>query len=392
LASVRDITDNTGTVQDHIDYDAFGNVIFESTPSFSDRYKYTGRESDVETGLQYNRARYYDPKAGRWMAKDPIGFAAGDANLYRYVGNDPTSYVDPSGRGEQPTDDGSNLQWITQEKMKDLVDNKLAREVKVGVKSHRIIITAYGSQIRAFDYKLDVNPAKGGDREWAFARTYGFGNITDEADLESQLNNVNNEEVATRLAKNTDREAMVAGELSGLNFLLTAITLIPGGSSAEAIDRGDYVDAVVSFIGDVALLGSFWEKGVSKAAKAGKGAKTASDLAKSNRALLSFQAIEGTIAVARLGQAGYAIANDEEGKAAAYFGEALLRIFGVAYARRSVSIKRLKGTEDPFTAWAAKTGRAYDRRFREFWRQFEGKEIGDGWRISSVNRRLDKGI
>jgi RHS repeat-associated protein len=98
LGSVRDLTDNTGTVQDHIDYDAFGNVIFESTPSFSDRYKYSGREFDSETGLQYNRARYYDPKTGRWMAKDPIGFRAGDANLYRYVGNDVTNATDPSGQ------------------------------------------------------------------------------------------------------------------------------------------------------------------------------------------------------------------------------------------------------------------------------------------------------
>jgi RHS repeat-associated protein len=102
LGSVRDLTDNTGTVQDHIDYDAFGNVTFETSLSFGDCYKYTGRESDVETGLQYNRARYYDPKIGRWMAKDPIGFDAGDANLYRYVGNDPTNRVDPSGRSDRP--------------------------------------------------------------------------------------------------------------------------------------------------------------------------------------------------------------------------------------------------------------------------------------------------
>jgi hypothetical protein len=36
------------------------------------------------------------------MAKDPIGFDAGDANLYRYVGNDPTNRVDPSGRSDRP--------------------------------------------------------------------------------------------------------------------------------------------------------------------------------------------------------------------------------------------------------------------------------------------------
>ena len=41
--------------------------------------------------------RWYDPLAGRWISEDPIGFAAGDANLYRYVGNEVTGAVDPSG-------------------------------------------------------------------------------------------------------------------------------------------------------------------------------------------------------------------------------------------------------------------------------------------------------
>ncbi|HYV37231.1 MAG TPA: RHS repeat-associated core domain-containing protein, partial [Gemmataceae bacterium] len=46
---------------------------------------------------QYNRQRYYDPKTGRWMTQDPLGFDAGDSNLYRYVNNDVTNGTDPSG-------------------------------------------------------------------------------------------------------------------------------------------------------------------------------------------------------------------------------------------------------------------------------------------------------
>jgi RHS repeat-associated protein len=63
---------------------------------------FTSREFDFETGLYYNRARYLDPTTGRWTTQDPLGFAAGDANLYRYVGNTPTLLVDPSG----------NLAWF----------------------------------------------------------------------------------------------------------------------------------------------------------------------------------------------------------------------------------------------------------------------------------------
>ncbi|MBX9660814.1 MAG: RHS repeat-associated core domain-containing protein, partial [Nitrospiraceae bacterium] len=58
---------------------------------------WTGRELDAETGLQYNRARYYDPKTGRWTSQDPLGFDAGDSNLYRYVKNSPAIHLDPSG-------------------------------------------------------------------------------------------------------------------------------------------------------------------------------------------------------------------------------------------------------------------------------------------------------
>jgi hypothetical protein len=39
----------------------------------------------------------FDPRIGRWLSQDPIGFQAGDTNLYRYVENDPTNATDPSG-------------------------------------------------------------------------------------------------------------------------------------------------------------------------------------------------------------------------------------------------------------------------------------------------------
>src|SRR5262249_32850290 len=48
--------------------------------------------------LYWYRARWYDPTTGRFQSEDPMGFAAGDANFYRYAGNDPTGVTDPSGR------------------------------------------------------------------------------------------------------------------------------------------------------------------------------------------------------------------------------------------------------------------------------------------------------
>jgi RHS repeat-associated protein len=95
--SIRQIVDNTGNLLNQITYDSYGNITNQTNPSVTFRFGYTGREWDGETGQYYYRARYYDARVGRFLSTDPIGFTAGDANLYRYVGNSPTNATDPSG-------------------------------------------------------------------------------------------------------------------------------------------------------------------------------------------------------------------------------------------------------------------------------------------------------
>src|SRR5439155_7753951 len=85
LGSIRNQADASGVLANTITYDGYGKVTGETNTALGDRYKYTGREKDTETGLQYHWQRYYDPSAGRWMSIDPAGFAASDPNLYRYV-------------------------------------------------------------------------------------------------------------------------------------------------------------------------------------------------------------------------------------------------------------------------------------------------------------------
>jgi len=102
LGTVRDLaaydgTTDTTSVVNHIAYDAFGRVTSQSNAAVDHLFGYTGREWDSAVDLQYNRARWYDPAIGRWLSEDPIGFAAGDANLSRYVSNQPKIKTDPSG-------------------------------------------------------------------------------------------------------------------------------------------------------------------------------------------------------------------------------------------------------------------------------------------------------
>ncbi|MCP4361914.1 MAG: hypothetical protein GY796_28210, partial [Chloroflexi bacterium] len=60
-------------------------------------YLFTGRRYDPESGNYYYRARIYSPALGRFLSTDPMGYAAGDANLYRYTFNNPTNLTDPTG-------------------------------------------------------------------------------------------------------------------------------------------------------------------------------------------------------------------------------------------------------------------------------------------------------
>ncbi|UCE66515.1 MAG: RHS repeat-associated core domain-containing protein [Candidatus Zixiibacteriota bacterium] len=78
-------------------YDSYGVMTTDSGSVQADYVSYTGREAEADLGIYYYRARYYDPLTGRFMVRDPLGFAAGDVNFYRYIWNNPSNLRDPSG-------------------------------------------------------------------------------------------------------------------------------------------------------------------------------------------------------------------------------------------------------------------------------------------------------
>jgi RHS repeat-associated protein len=108
--SVRDIVSGTlptlGQIVEHRQYDSFGRMLRQTTgpqagaattPGVGIDFGYAGRPLEARTGLSDNRARWYEPGTGKFINEDPSGFKGGDANLFRYVGNDPLNQVDPSG-------------------------------------------------------------------------------------------------------------------------------------------------------------------------------------------------------------------------------------------------------------------------------------------------------
>jgi RHS repeat-associated protein len=85
-------------VTDSLQYDAFGLPVQTASTVTPFRHKGgQGYRTDPDSGLMLLGKRYYDPGLGRFLSRDPAGYAAGDTNLYRYCRNNPVNASDPTG-------------------------------------------------------------------------------------------------------------------------------------------------------------------------------------------------------------------------------------------------------------------------------------------------------
>ena len=119
--TVRDVVTDAGVSAEHTAYNPFGEALPSTgtgamsyvNPTYETAladmtFGYTGTYTDPLTGLQLHGVRWYNPASQRWLTQDPLGLAA-DTNPYRYCGNAPTIYVDPSGLA----DHGINIDGST---------------------------------------------------------------------------------------------------------------------------------------------------------------------------------------------------------------------------------------------------------------------------------------
>ncbi|MEE9864281.1 RHS repeat-associated core domain-containing protein, partial [Escherichia coli] len=85
-----------GTTEWCAEYDEWGNLLNEENPhQLQQLIRLPGQQYDEESGLYYNRHRYYDPLQGRYITQDPIGLKGG-WNFYQYPLN-PVQYIDSMG-------------------------------------------------------------------------------------------------------------------------------------------------------------------------------------------------------------------------------------------------------------------------------------------------------
>jgi RHS repeat-associated protein len=103
--NVTFVLDGSGNILEKYTYDAFGTPTVtnadgsgsRSWSNYGNRFMFTGREYFPELGIYDYRNRFYHPGLGRFLQTDPIRFAGGDANLFRYCSGDPVNRVDPTG-------------------------------------------------------------------------------------------------------------------------------------------------------------------------------------------------------------------------------------------------------------------------------------------------------
>ena len=76
--------------------DSYGRTAKETGEKNFIPFRFQGQYEDEETGLYYNRFRYYDPQTGQYTQQDPIGLAGGNPTLYGYVW-DTLGEIDPFG-------------------------------------------------------------------------------------------------------------------------------------------------------------------------------------------------------------------------------------------------------------------------------------------------------
>ena len=99
LGSANWITNSQGEAVQYLHYMPFGELWADQQfYAYDERYKFTGKERDTETGYDYFGARYYASALPMWLSVDPLANEYPDTNPYAYCAWNPIKYIDPNGK------------------------------------------------------------------------------------------------------------------------------------------------------------------------------------------------------------------------------------------------------------------------------------------------------
>jgi RHS repeat-associated protein len=118
LGTPRELTNEQGKIVWKAKYKTYGNLALKEVEEVENNLRFQGQYFDEETGLHYNRFRYYSPDTGQFINQDPIGLLGG-LNNYQYAPN-PVQWIDPLGLCSEGVKAPP-----TYDELKDLAQNKL---------------------------------------------------------------------------------------------------------------------------------------------------------------------------------------------------------------------------------------------------------------------------
>ncbi len=182
--NIAAITDENGALIERYSYDPYGaatitdelgQVITEST--IGNSYRFSSRRYDAATGLYYYRHRMYTPELGRFLQRDPVGYADG-MNVYKYVRNNPIKWTDPFGElpgDHYPTQDDAAAAAVTDINLRSIAEGReyggLIYHSRADYYSYTEPIAGDVKQVQPYDAK---SPA--GTGTTAYYHTHGDNN------------------------------------------------------------------------------------------------------------------------------------------------------------------------------------------------------------------------
>ena len=126
LGSASWITERHGDAIQYLHYMPYGQLLVNQMPyGYDERYKFTGKERDSETGYDYFGARYYAPQLLHWTTVDPLADKYPHISPYAYCSWNPIKFVDPDGRDWYETEGGS-ITWTDYKSQQAMDKAKLA--------------------------------------------------------------------------------------------------------------------------------------------------------------------------------------------------------------------------------------------------------------------------
>ena len=177
LGSAAWITNENGKCIQYIHYAPFGELMDnQRVGSYDERFKFTGKERDEESGYDYFGARYYTSNLSMWLSVDPLADKYPNISPYAYCAWNPMKYVDPDGRDAKMIVSGSTITLQATYYVRPTDIKSVTQAVKFWNDQTALLYTDNKGNTYSVRFDLSIkttdNPRNTANLEGAYANSY----------------------------------------------------------------------------------------------------------------------------------------------------------------------------------------------------------------------------